>query len=468
MVERLTSRHLLVIVIEDLQWADDSSRDLLGFLMRTIRTGRVLLVATIRTEEIPRSGPFPRLLAELERDERVARIDVPRFNRAEVGDLIGETLGRAPDGATLDRIMARTEGNAFFVRQLLEAEREGAIAELPSRLRDVLRARVGSLSETAQELLGIAAVGGWRVDDRLLASVADVPASQVRAGLREALARGILVPIVDSEGPGVAFSHGLLREAVYAELLPGERARFHAAYAAALEAEPSWAGNPAYAASELARHWDAAGQPRRAVPAAIAAGQAAASAYAFADAQRHYERALDLLNGLGSGATDLHVDLPDLLHRAADAAALAGHYGRAVELGRAAVARFDASRDPAGAALLHERLRWYLWESGDVAGAIGAVEEAARLLPAGESSAARARVLGHLAGILMFDGRYAESQSTALQALEIARSVGALPGSRHGGGRPGLGPRAARRAGHRNRPDARRDRHRGPRPKRRR
>ena len=213
---------------------------------------------------------------------------------------------------------------------------------------------------------------------------------------------------------------------MYADLLPGERAAFHAAFAAAIEAEPSLAGDPASAASELARHWDAAGMPRRAIPASIVAGQSAAGAYAFADALRHFERALQLLDDLGAAGTDLGVDVADLLHDAAEFAALAGHYGRAVELGRASLIRFDASRDPARAAFLHERLRWYLWESGDSAGAIAALEEAARLVPVDARTVARARVLSNLAGIRMFTGDYAESRQLALQSLEIAREIGAL------------------------------------------
>ncbi len=431
-VEHLVARRLVVVVVEDVHAADDASRELLGFLGQAVRRGRVLLVLTFRTERMALDPGLVRLVAELERDDRTERIDLPGLGHADLLALATDALSGRPDAATLARLAERTGGNPFFATQLLAAMREGhAGPGLPSRLRDVLRARITGLSEAGRFVLGLAAVGGARVDDRLLAAAAP-DHDGLRAGLREALALGLLVPVGEPMTEAIAFSHGLLREAVYADLLPGERIGHHLAFAEALEADPDLAGSAASPAAERARHWDAAGVADRACAAALDAAAAAGETYAFADAHRHYGRALEFLAGLDQ-ATAPAIDRLDLLHQAAEAAALAGHYGRAVELGRRALAELPPAEEPATDALrvrravLHERLRWYLWEAGDVIAAAAAIRDAVELLPPDPPSPERARALAHQAGLLMYAGRPAESRPIAQEALAMARATGALP-----------------------------------------
>jgi DNA-binding CsgD family transcriptional regulator len=438
-VERLTTQQLMVIVIENLQWADDASRDLLAFLVRTVRRGRVLLLVTLRTDEIARGDPLVPFLAELERDSRVERIDLMRFDRQTLRDLLSVELGHPPDAALADRIMERSGGNAFYALQLLAAAQESGSAVLPGRLRDVLLARVAALSEPTQELLRTAAVGGRLVDDRLLAAATGASDRDVRSALREALDRGLLASSPDGARPAIAFNHVLLQEAIAADLLPGERASAHAAYAAAIEAEPSLAGSPAAAAAELARHWDGAGRAERALPASAAAANAAYDVHAYGDALRLYERAIQLAGGARPDQRQTRptdpardgdspgLDLADLLHRAAEAASLSGRYSRAVELGRSALDRTPLTDAPSRRGFLEERLRWYLWESGDVEAALASAKRWVDALPENRASASRSRALTHLAGILMFSGRFDESRPIAEKALQTAREAGALP-----------------------------------------
>jgi predicted ATPase len=269
---RLGQATPLVLVVEDLHWADRSTRDLLAFLARNLRRERVLLVVTYRSDETgqQRLGPF---LAELDRGGRVDRIELPRFQRREVVAQLTGILGAAPTADLVQGVFARSEGNPFFTEELLEAVRAGS-RELPSTLRDLLLGRIQGLPEPARHVLGVAAVAGRPLPHRLLAAVAGLEEPRLNRALRAAVDHQLLVTGPGEDGYG--FRHALLQEVVYADLLPGERARLHAALAAALTAQPGWAGGTsATVAAELAYHWEAAGDLERALPAAV---QAAAGA----------------------------------------------------------------------------------------------------------------------------------------------------------------------------------------------
>lgn len=427
-LERLARLSPVVLIVEDLHWADPSTRDLVAFLVRNLRDERVLLVATIRTDEPDPSGAFIAYLAELERGERVDRVDVGRFDRADLAALMTDELGRAPDPELVDRTLERSGGNPFFAEQILAASRETSADVLPPRLRDVLLARVSAVSAAGQEVLRVASAAGTRIDDGLIEAVSDLTPPVVRDGLREVVERRILVPGPDRSDPCYVFSHALLREVIHASLLPGERARSHARYAAALEsrardrADGRWATGPPPTAVELAYHWESAGDDRRALVATVDAGIAAERSYAYLDAHRLFLRALDLWAVVPDGAAAL--DRVDVLVRAAETGVLIGEYATAVALGEQALALVDPAVDPGRAAALHERQRWYLWESGDQAAAAAAVEAAERLIPADPPSPARARILAHHAGLLMLAGRLVESIPYAEEAIGIARSVG--------------------------------------------
>ena len=270
-----------MLVVEDLHWADQSTRDLLAFLVRNLRRERVLLVVTYRNDEPgqQRLGPY---LAELDRGGPVQRLELPRLDRAQTAAQLVGILGAAPAAELVERVFARSEGNPFFTEELLAAVRAGS-GELPATLRDLLRGRVQALPEPAQQVLGVVAVAGRQVPHRLLATVAGLDDETLVEALRAAVASQLLVTTPGEDGYDVR--HALLREVIDADLLPGERARLHAAYARALTEQPELAvRSPAVTAAELAVHWDAAGEPARALPARVEAGLAAERAQAFAEA----------------------------------------------------------------------------------------------------------------------------------------------------------------------------------------
>ncbi len=428
-VERLARSSTVVLVIEDLQWADDATRDLLAFLVRNVRTSPTVCVISVRTDQLARRPRVLGFLAELERDASVERLELEAFGRDEMAELAAARIGSASGKRFVDQLLDRSGGNPFYADQLLASTGRGGDGTLPPQLHDILLARVAVLPLRVQGVLRAAAAAGRRVDDDLLAVVLRLSDREVAAALRLAIAEGILVEVDGPDGlpVGYAFRHALLREVVYGVLLAGERVRLHAAFASALAERGSVGGLPVEA-SELAYLWDAARDYRRAVPCLVEAGGAAERAFAFADAARHYERALELWDRAGLAALPAGVDRVALLERAAECAVLTGTYSHAVELGRTAIATLEADpvHDPVRLGWLHDRLRWYLWEAGDLPAAAAAVEEALRLLPADPPSAARARALAQAAGLRMLAGELPEAARLAKEALGAARAADAL------------------------------------------
>ena len=201
LLSRLGDERPLVLVVEDLHWADRSTLDLVAFLVRAVRGIRVLLVLTYRSDEVDRRSPLRPLLSGWERLRGVEHLQLDRFSRAEAAAQVRAILGGAAEPGVIDLVFDRSEGNAFFVEELLRTLREGASEhDLPPSLRDVLLSRVERLSGPAQRLLRTAAVAGRWVPERLLAEVATVSAAELYEGLREAVDASLLV--VDGTGRG--------------------------------------------------------------------------------------------------------------------------------------------------------------------------------------------------------------------------------------------------------------------------
>ena len=385
---RLGEEAPLLLVVEDLHWADRSTRDLLAFLVRNLRHERVLLVVTYRDDEPgqPRLGAY---LAELGRGP-VERLELPRLDRAGTTAQLTGILGAAPATDLADAVFARSQGNPFFTEELLAAVREGS-GELPASPRDLLRGRADAVTGPARRALALVAVAGRQVPHRLLAVAAGLDDEPLTEGLRAATAAQLLVRTAGDDAYDVR--HALLREVVEADLLPGESARLHVRLAQTLSDHPELGdGSPAVAAAELAAHWDRAGEPARALPARVKAGLAADRAHAFPEAGRHYERALELWEQVTDPGRDAGLDQVELLTRAGAAAGASAQAERAKALLTMALGRVDPAADPVRSALLHLRLGEQRWHGDDEPGCLAELEEAVRLLPA-EPSAERARVV---------------------------------------------------------------------------
>jgi DNA-binding CsgD family transcriptional regulator/tetratricopeptide (TPR) repeat protein len=422
LLARLSQQTPVTLVVEDLHWADQSTRDLLAFLVRNLRRERILAVFTYRNDE-PRTDRLGPWLAELDRGGPVRRLELARLDRAEtVAQLVG-ILGAVPATDLIDELFGRSEGNPFFTEELLAAVQADTGA-LPPTLEDLLRGRVQLLPDHAQQVLGVAAVAGRQVSHRLLATVADLDDRELAEALRVVVAHRLLV--TRPGGDGYQFRHALLREVVDADLLPGDRARLHAEYARALTNRPELAdAAPAVAAAELAIHWDAAGEPGQALAARIQAGLAAEGAHAVAEAARHFQRALVLWDRVPDRGRPAGLDRVVLLVRTADAIAFAGAAQPAAELLQDALGRVDPAAEPARAAVLLARLGDHRRVAGDEAGALAAFEQAERLLAGTPPSAERARVLAAHAYALGLSLRPEEAIGRSEEAVACARAVGA-------------------------------------------
>jgi DNA-binding CsgD family transcriptional regulator len=428
---RLASLAPVLVVVEDVHWADAATREALTFLIRNLRAERVLVAVTFRIDELHRRHPLLPWLAELERFGRVERIDLVRLDARGTHDLLAGILGDEPPPDLAASIHRRSDGNPFFVEELLAADSGPEGRRRSSSLQEVLLARLGTVSESAQRIVGVAAVAGRSVDHERLATVAGIPEAQVIDALREAVSNGLLVVETDMAGDErYAFRHALLQEVAYDELLPGERRLLHRAHAEALEARPPGDGSEAAGYwAELAHHWSAARDDPRAFAAALHAAEAAEHALAFEAALDQYDRVLELWSGVHDAEAVAGIDRLTAIRRAGMAAELAGIPHRQIALRRQAIAIDDGS-DPMRAALLREQLGRALFAESDVQASLEATREAVELLPP-EPTAERARVLSGHAQVLMFLDRFEESRRLCEEAIDVARTVGARQAEGH-------------------------------------
>src|SRR6266508_3928352 len=201
-VERLAASAPLLLVMEDLHWADRSTRDLVAFLAAYLRSGPVLLVLTFRSDELHRLHPLRRLLAELARNRRVERLELRRFTRGELTEQLAGLLGADPSAGLVEEVYARSEGNPFFTEELVlagdsagaSALQPASTAALPPSLQEVLLTRVVRLGRGTQELLRVTAAAGPGVTQSLLSAVAGMDEAELLGGLREAVDQQVLLP----------------------------------------------------------------------------------------------------------------------------------------------------------------------------------------------------------------------------------------------------------------------------------
>jgi tetratricopeptide (TPR) repeat protein len=346
LLSRLAQAQPVLLIIEDLHWADRPSQDLLRYLLGRLEGIRVGIVVSLRSDDLHRRHPLRGFLAELARHPMVDRITLDPLAPDAMKDLIRSAdCGAQLDEKALQDIVSRADGNAFFAEELLEAARStGSGRGLPDALLDVLTSRLEQLDADAAVVVGVAAVAGRRVPHEILAEVSGLPQDALDAALREAVGGHVLVG--DPEQPAYQFRHALMQEAAYADLLPGERVRLHAAYARALQARLEQ--RPALAA-ELAHHAEASHDLPLALAASVRAADHALSVYAPGQARTHLERALQWWDRVTDAATLAGASEAELYLRAAEAARSAGEPARAVGLLEAAVDRLTREGAPADA-----------------------------------------------------------------------------------------------------------------------
>ena len=401
----------LLLVLEDLHWADESSRELLAFLAVRLRDQPVLVVATLREEEL--SGGTRRWLAELERRPRVWRFRLAGLASSEMAELV---TGLLPDEASADQfaaIVRAADGNPLYARELASTGGVG----LPASITEAVLAKASGVTASARALVDQVSVADGGMSHELLAAAVRLPERRLLAATREAIGTGLLAATAD----GYAFTHTLIRQVIYAELPPGERRRRHRHLAEQLATHPGRAPDPGL----LARHWHLAGCPDRAAAAAVQAARQAVSARAYPEASQNYGLAIELARWLPESG-------PDLLEEAARAASWAGDPNRAAAWAADAVAQSDPQAGLPDQARRLERLGRYRWEAGDPRAAVEVTEQAMALLGDEPPSGLQGRVLAALATRRMLLGESAAALPLAQRAVAVARQVGADAELAHG------------------------------------
>ncbi len=414
----LGERSRVVVVFEDLHWADSASLEVIDFLARNLGDSPVLLLATYRAEELDHAQMLRRMLAEFGRHRAVSHLELSGFDRDATALLMGAILGHQPDWALLDAVQARSEGNPFFAEELTAAS---GTPSLPTALRNVIMLRVERLGLPARHVAAIVAAAGGSIDHAVLSMVTDLDADALEAAIAETVEQHVLT---FDDRSRFRFRHALQGEAVYGTLLPPERARLHRGLAVALTAHPEYgASGPGHGAVELAGHWWEAGDAAEALPAALRAADAMAALPAMPEAYAQYERAVAAYERLPEAPRT--VDPVDLRLKAADAAYLTGHPQRCVELVNTALADLDVTSDPRRAANAFTMLGRNAWSIGDTDGAFAALHRAVQLLPVDPPSVELAGVMAEEARSLMLISHFAEAEARCREALAIARAAGA-------------------------------------------
>ena len=420
LLHRLSETAPAVLILEDVHWADRSTRTFVAFLARSLRQEHLVLLLTYRSDELHRRHPLRPLLSELERLERARRIELEPFDRDELGEVLADILGGEPEAGLVKRLFARSEGNPLYTEELLAAGLDGRGAA-PQSLRDAFIVRIERLSADAQRVARAVAVAR-AVDEPGLAAVTGLERDALQTALREAVAEQVLVAGDDQR---FCFRHALLREALYDDLLPGERGELHVALARYLEQGPDAAENGELERSTaIAGHYAAAGDQPAALRSTIAAALAAQRAVAFGEAADLTDRALELWPRVPEAERVAGLDHTELVSHAARAHSNANDRPRGEVLLKQALGELDPDREPVRYAALLGRLSRTIWSLNRGAEAVETTERALAMLPADDPGEVRPLLLAWLARTRFLRGRFRQALDDGEVALEAAVQAG--------------------------------------------
>jgi ATP/maltotriose-dependent transcriptional regulator MalT len=420
LLDVLSERQPVALILEDMHWADRSTRTFVSFLARSLRQERVLVVLTYRADELHRRHPLRPLLSELERLDHARRLALEPLNRDEVAELLEDILDAEPESGLVDRLYRRSEGNPLYTEELLAAGVDGRGAP-PGSLRDAFMLRIERLSPEAQRA-GRAIAVARRADEALVEEVTGIDRDALQAALREAVTEHVLV--TDQDGR-FQFRHALLREVVYDDLLPGERGELHLSLAHELEARMTGGQEQeAELAAAVAGHYAAAGDQPAALRASVQAALAARAVHAYGEAAELAERALELWPRVPDAGETIPLTRLDLARLAASAHVIAGDRGRAEVLLERALAEVDESADPQLCVALLGQLARVQWSLNRGMEGVETAQRALSMLPPGEASQERALLMAWLARTLFLRGHYREAVDDGEEALDAAVKVG--------------------------------------------
>ncbi len=411
--ERIAADGPVVLTLEDLQWADPASADLLRFLVDRARIGRILLLVTARTDEADAHGRLRRLLTDLDRRAGTTWLDLGPLDRSGIAAVLRARTGSAPAGSLVDDIARRSGGNPLLAEGLAAAHLEGT--DLPTGLREAMRVRLDSLSDTTTAVVRAASLMTVELDEARLAAALGIAPAAVSAAVREAIDARILALREAGRGTEIAFRNEVLRQVVQDTLLPLERRGLHRAIAQAGSDDP---GIAVLTPAEAAHHWVAAGDRTMGFAAAREAHAVAARVAAFDEAGHWGRVALDLWP-----ADADPLDHVGLLRSAAEAATLTGDPTSAVAWLREAISISAAETEAALSYELRGRLRLALFAAGNLDAATDDAQAAIDALPTTPATVARAEALAHLAALSLARRDWERARALGEEAAAAAEAV---------------------------------------------
>ncbi|MDQ4131524.1 MAG: AAA family ATPase [Actinomycetota bacterium] len=308
-IGRVAASQCIVVILDDLHWADPASLELLGAVVFRLAGSRLLVAGTYLDVEAREGHPLVDALATMARALTAERVRLAGMTEADCAQFIAAFIGVEPPAAFVHAVHARTDGNPFFVTELLRLlEDEGSLARpipevalhspVPVGVRDVITHRFARLSETARHLMTIAAVVGREFDHRVLDLAGGVTDEEALGAVEMALAHGLISESEEAVGR-YRFSHALIRETIYAGISGLRRARLHARVAQALEDLPD--DGDTNLVADLAHHFAKAapaGGAEKAFRYAIAAADSAAEQLAYERAEEHLRRGVEMVAAL--------------------------------------------------------------------------------------------------------------------------------------------------------------------------
>src|SRR3954452_1130926 len=416
LAEAVGAHQPVLLVVEDLHWADQSTRDLMSFLFGRGFQAPVALVGSYRSDDLHRRHPLRRQVAVWARMSGVERLQVDPLGQADVRRLVAQLH---PDPLPEERvrdIVGRAEGNAFFVEELVGAARTRT-GRVPEDLAELLLVRLESLDDHAVTVVRAASVAGRRVSHPALSAVVPLDPLELDQAVRNAVEGHVLVP---SRDDFYQFRHALLAEAVYDDLLPGERTSLHAAYAKALQD-----GRATGTAAELARHARLAKDFSTAMIASLRAGDDARSVGGAEEAAQHYLQALELWTDTRL-PEDVDLDYPRLVGLVSDALIAAGHPARALGVVREQLGCLPPEADDTARGQLLGVLAGALAMTETQEDPLAITTEAVALVP-DQPTNARAKTLSVHARMLARAGKLAEGREVAMTALALAERLAIAP-----------------------------------------
>jgi DNA-binding NarL/FixJ family response regulator len=422
LLSELAAESPVLLVIEDLHWADATTRHLVTFLARMLHRERVAIIGTYRTDDLHRRHPLRGVIAELLRLPMVSLVELGPLPAAALAQILSD-VENAPSrlsAATVNSLVERAEGNAYYAEELLTASSCAEDGTLPTGLAELLLSRVERVSDAAQRVLRAAAVAGGGAGDDLVRAASGLSDDAYEEAVREAAGQQLLAP----DGPaGFRFRHALLREAIYNDLMPGERTRLHAKLASLLT-------DVRGATAELAHHYMASHDIPGAFAASVRAGNSASRMGAPTEAHRHFDMALELWVRVDDAERIAGTSRGKLGLKSALAAAASGDVPRAVHLLRRirdwVPDEPEAAEDVELRSRVGERLAYHLLQGENSQWYIESLEvakETVRETP-DEPTWYRARAMATYAIALMAAHRYDDARDWANRAREAALAAG--------------------------------------------